>query len=45
MADEELVHTRLAAILQLLDSVPLSSDEESERILNEVTSLLAARGS
>lgn len=41
MPDEELVNSRLAAIIRLLDSVPLASDQEGERTLNEVTSLLS----
>jgi hypothetical protein len=40
MTDEGLINERLLAVLQLLDSIPLSSPEQGERILNEVTSLL-----
>jgi hypothetical protein len=40
MTDEDLVNERLLAVLQLLDSIPLSSPEQGERILNEVTDML-----
>ena len=40
MTDEDLVNERLRAVLQLLDSIPLSSPEQGERILNEVTDML-----
>jgi hypothetical protein len=41
MTDEDLVNERLLAVLQLLDSIPLSSPEQGERILNEVTDMLS----
>jgi hypothetical protein len=43
MTDEDLVNERLRAVLQLLDSIPLSSPEQGERILNEVTVMLSDR--
>jgi hypothetical protein len=36
MTDEDLITNVLLAVLQLLDSIPLSSPEQGERILNEV---------
>jgi hypothetical protein len=41
MTDEDLIHERLLAVLQLLDSIPLSSPEQGEQILNEVTDMLS----
>jgi hypothetical protein len=40
MTDEDLINVRLLAMLKLLDSIPLSPPEQSERILNEVTDML-----
>jgi len=40
MTDEDLINERLLAMLQLLDSIPLWSPEQGERILNEVTDML-----
>ena len=40
MTDEDLINERLLVVLQLLDSIPLSSPEQGERMLNKVTSLL-----
>ena len=41
MTDEDLINERLRAVLQLLDSIPLSSPAQGERILNEVTKMLS----
>ena len=41
MTDEDLVNERPLAVLQLLDSIPLLSPEQTERILNEVTGMLS----
>jgi hypothetical protein len=41
MTDEDLINERLLAVLQLLDSIPLSSPEQGEQILNEVTDMLS----
>jgi hypothetical protein len=40
MTHEDLINERLLVVLQLLDSIPLSSPEQGERILNEVTNML-----
>jgi hypothetical protein len=40
MTDEDLINKRLLEVLQLLDSIPLSSPEEGVHILNEVTNML-----
>jgi hypothetical protein len=36
MTDEDLINERLLAALQLLDSIPLSSPEQDERMLLSV---------
>ena len=41
MTDEDLINERLLEVLQLLDSIPLSSPEQGEQILNEVTDMLS----
>jgi hypothetical protein len=40
MTDKDLINERLLAVLELLDSTPLSSPEQGQRILNEVTDML-----
>jgi hypothetical protein len=37
MADEDVINERLREVLKLLDSIPLSSIEQGEQILNELT--------
>jgi hypothetical protein len=39
MTDEDLINERLLEVLQLLDSIPLSSPEQGEQILKEVTEM------
>jgi hypothetical protein len=41
MTDEDLINERLLEVLQLLDSIPSSSPEQGEQILNEVTDMLS----
>jgi hypothetical protein len=40
MTDEDLINERLRTVLELLDRIPLSSPEQGERILNEVTDIM-----
>jgi hypothetical protein len=44
MTDEDHINERLLAVLQLLDSIPLSSPEQGERALNEVTDIMRDPG-